>query len=178
VPDAQIVIRWAGRPVAENRTDRSGRRNFELRQGSYEILVSKPGYRPHQGPLEVRRPEVVKTVVLTELEDAGPEPRPEHPDERPERPERPDERPLEIVFHVRELGARGILQPAGGAEVVIRFAGEPIASRPTDRGGRAAFELRRGCYQLVVNKPGFRTHVARLDVPGEVRPIVLQPDRR
>jgi hypothetical protein len=174
VPGAQVVIRWASRPIAENRTDRAGRRGFELLQDLYEIQVHAEGFQPFRGPLEVRKPEVVKRVVLVR------ERHPEHPGKQPDHPKHPGpppERPFEIVFQVQQPGPRGLVQPAAGAEVVVRFAGEPILSRPTNEAGRANCQLRRGVYQLVINKRGFHQHVSRLEVPARMRPIMLRPQR-
>jgi len=188
VPAAHVVIHWAGRPMADAAANHEGRAHLTLRQDSYEIRVHREGYHPYRGPLEVRRARVLRQVVLRRHESPerppeerppgerppegrppGERPPPEHPPgERPPPEHPPGERPPapQATLHVRviERGPRGLTSPVPAAQIVIRWAGRPVAEQQANRGGEAVFRLRLGSYAIFVTRPGYARHEGPLEI--------------
>ena len=180
VPAARIVIAWAGEPVAEQQANRGGEAVFRLRQGSYAIFVTRPGYAAYEGPLEVRRPSVSRQVVLERRERPERPPQERPPGERPPQERPPGERPpapeATLRVHVVERGPRGLTVPVPAAQIAIHWAGRPVAEQQANRGGEAVFRLRQGSYAIFVTRPGYARHEGPLEVrqPEAGQTIVLR----
>lgn len=167
VPAARVIVRLGGRQVFAGQTDERGR-NWAggLRPGRYALEVTRSGFHPGHGNVEIRGRDVYHEIVLRKTE----RPPKEGPGPAPDKSAR-------LILQVVERGPRGDRQPVPAARVEVRRGGEHVFSGQTDAAGRNWMGgLSPATYHVRVMREGYQPAELEVAVAGRDvhREVVMQ----
>jgi hypothetical protein len=144
VADAQVQLSFEGRSLS-GETNSSGQFSTRVKPGAYTVRVTKPGYSPATGEVQVSNRNVTQQIVLTREEDSQPE------------PNRKPTLTVRVSRHVERPPMT--IKPTGsalaGAQVTVLSGSKPVASGTTSAAGTYAVQLAPGNYSVKVEAQGF-----------------------
>ncbi|MFH1266708.1 MAG: carboxypeptidase-like regulatory domain-containing protein, partial [Planctomycetota bacterium] len=137
---------------------------------SYEVVVSKRGYREQRQAVSLRQGDTGSHFVLRKLAQTLPGPGADAATPPPTATQ-PRKAALKVV--VKEFKALRQTVPVRGASVTVRSEGRTIDSQQTTVAGIAIFFVEPGNYQVDVSSPNFNPGQGSVTVPplGAVCPI-------
>ena len=159
---------------AEGQTDRAGRFQTQLANGSYEAVATKEGFSMGRTGVVINGQNVSRRIFL----DRQPSGTPETPEGPP--PGRTFSLHVRVMVTFPKPPKQGqpggfATAPAGGAGVTILHGGRPVASGKADQGGNYTTRLAPGSYQINVSHGNLRqTQGVTLRQGNESRTITLQ----